>query len=82
MQRLLAADPKMANGPAMHRLIDLLEAQDDGEWSWVSNGPESRSKYWSWEGQAGCEKKKPDQVMRIDLNTGRLHWVPGHEIPT
>lgn len=75
MSRLLLGDRKMATGPAMHRLIDLLEAQDNGEWSWISNGPESRSKYWSWEGTAECEKKKPRQVMKLNFATGRLEWA-------
>lgn len=63
----------MQNGPAMHRLIELLDALDKGEWSWERVGPVRKPDSWIWHGEPEI-KRQAKPTLVVDVLAGRIGW--------
>ncbi|MHB8406331.1 MAG: hypothetical protein ACYDCJ_13005 [Gammaproteobacteria bacterium] len=69
--------PAMMNGPAMQRLMVLMQQLEDGEWEFRLKGSRARTANWSWTEPAPPRRGQ----LRISLENGRLQWVCD-EIPS
>jgi hypothetical protein len=72
---LVQGDARMQKGPAMQRLVILLDALDKGEWKWVRTGPRHLDKSWTWEGEPK-ELMPRRPTMTLNVLEGRIGWQP------
>ena len=70
---LMRGDSRMQKGPAMERLITLLDALDRKEWEWVREGPVRKAASWTWRGEAAAFSA-PRPMLKVNVLEGRLSW--------
>lgn len=72
---LLHGVERFQKGPAMQRLIVLLDALDKSEWKWIQDGPRHLDRSWTWEGEPH-ELMPPKPRLRVNLLAGSMEWAP------
>lgn len=70
---LMSGASRMQHGPAMERLIVLLDSWDRKEWEWERIGPCKLSKSWIWHGEPKI-MPPPKPKLTINILEGRMAW--------
>lgn len=70
LQNILATSPRVRNGNAAQRLIQLVQSLKAGEWKWVCIGDPRSSRNYIWEGEAKFERDSRPS-LQVSLQVGR-----------
>lgn len=62
VQKIVAGNREVANGPGASRLLSLLDSLERGEWRFL-DAPRNCAKSWKWEGHAPFEHRPGFRVQ-------------------
>lgn len=74
---MIRGDSRMQQGPAMQRLVRMVEALDAGRVKWVAKRGPTHRLYWELEGP---ERFTPVAgSLAVDFLHGRVDWAGGRQ---